>query len=338
MRRAKLLIAACALSAAAAAVTLGLLEAAVRVLAPQNLQPPSVYRYGILYAKPSYTAIRHRSPHFDVEYRTNRHGFRGGDYDFPKPPNVKRVLLLGDSFTWGWGVPDGKTYGDLLEAELSSAGRKVQVVNLGLVGMGLSIQEYLYRRLGTLFSPDAVVLAFISNDLDYDFFQRKEAPQTSEQDVVERVESGRALVRRLPAYAWLCQHSHLFALLRLRVSALVLQAGREHLDSAHGVKGDLERRAAQQKEGIKTFDALIDHVCGRGGTVVVLDTDDYLSRFTGVYAHLKARSKAAPRCLRLARVETGPQDVFGPDDPHWNESGNAKAAAAALRELGPLLN
>lgn len=337
MRRFAPLVAACALSAAAAAGTVLALEAAVRSFAPQNLQPPSVYRYGILYAKPSYTAIRHRSPRFDVEYRTNRHGFRGGDYDFPKPPGVKRVLLLGDSFTWGWGVPDGKTYGDLIEAGLSTEGRKAQVVNLGLVGMGLSIQEYLYRRLGTLFSPDAVVVAFISNDLDYDFFQRKEDSQTSAQDVVERVESGRSLVRRLPGYAWLCQHSHLFALLRLRVSALVLHAGREHLDSEHGVKGDLERRAAQQKEGVKTFDALIDHVCGRGGSVVVLDTDDYLSRFTEVYAHLKARSKSAPRCLRLARVETGPQDVFGPDDPHWNESGNAKAAAAALRELGPLL-
>lgn len=337
MRRWAPLAAAAGLSAAVTLGTLGLLEVGFRLFKPQDLQPPSVSRYGILYAKPSYETFRHRSPRFDVEYRTDRHGFRGQDYDFPKPAGVKRVLLLGDSYTWGWGVPFDKTYGRLLEEGLRARGRRVEVVNLGLVGVGLSVQEYLYRRIGRLFSPDVVTVAFISNDLDYDFFKRKDGPQVSGSDVVERVERGRGLVRRIPGYAWLCRHSHLFAFLRMRLSALVLRAGREQLDAQNEVRGDPERRARQQAEGVKTFDALIDAVCGRGGSVVVLDTDEFLRRFTLVYGRLKERAAADPRCLRLARVETAAADLFGPEDPHWNESGNAKAAAALLREVEPLL-
>jgi len=41
---------------------------------------------------------------FQVVYRINRHGLRDEEIRLPKPPQVFRILMVGDSFTFGVGV------------------------------------------------------------------------------------------------------------------------------------------------------------------------------------------------------------------------------------------
>jgi lysophospholipase L1-like esterase len=73
-----------------------------------------------------------------------------------------RILVLGDSFTWGWGVSQGQVFTDLLQAALPGS---VAVYNRSVPGFGTA-QEYLVlqRELAARVY-DAVVLMFYMNDL-----------------------------------------------------------------------------------------------------------------------------------------------------------------------------
>lgn len=80
----------------------------------------------------------------------------------------QRVLVLGDSMTFGHGVGDEDTYPNQLEALFRLEGRDVDVVNAGVRGFGTD-HEYRYfsQRLRGL-RPDLIVLAFYINDMSDD--------------------------------------------------------------------------------------------------------------------------------------------------------------------------
>jgi lysophospholipase L1-like esterase len=98
---------------------------------------------------------------FASTFRTNSRGLRGKERDLVKPDGWQRVVLLGDSFTWGYGISDGETYADRLEGKLE----RTEVVNLGVTAYGLT-QEIMYlKREGLGYSPDIVVVGFCLNDV-----------------------------------------------------------------------------------------------------------------------------------------------------------------------------
>ncbi len=73
----------------------------------------------------------------------------------------EKILVLGDSFTFGVGVNDNQTYPAVLERAL-----KKEVINAGVMGYGTD-QELLYlKERGLALKPDLLVLGFfIGNDL-----------------------------------------------------------------------------------------------------------------------------------------------------------------------------
>ena len=87
----------------------------------------------------------------------NSKGLRDREYEWDKPAGKRRVLVLGDSFTWGYGVADDEIFTEVLEAKLAPGW---QVINTGVSGWGTD-QEYLYLvEEGFDYHPDLVVLAF----------------------------------------------------------------------------------------------------------------------------------------------------------------------------------
>ncbi|GAB4483835.1 MAG: hypothetical protein OHK006_06270 [Thermodesulfovibrionales bacterium] len=83
---------------------------------------------------------------------------------YAKPAGVKRVLLLGDSFFWGYGVNDQDILSEVLQR---MAGRGIDVINGAASGYGTD-QELLWLvEEGMKYAPDLVVLgAFPLNDWD----------------------------------------------------------------------------------------------------------------------------------------------------------------------------
>ena len=100
---------------------------------------------------------------YDVDVTTNEAGMRGPT----PPPDARRVLVLGDSFTAGMQVADDQVYPRLLEARLNArAGRRVAVLNAGVNGWSTDNELLYWRREGIDWKPELVLLVFdTTNDV-----------------------------------------------------------------------------------------------------------------------------------------------------------------------------
>ncbi|MFO1076550.1 MAG: GDSL-type esterase/lipase family protein [Planctomycetota bacterium] len=102
-----------------------------------------------------------------VPVHINRFGVRERDEITPdKPAGEKRIVCIGDSFTFGWGVRAEDCWVRLLEDALRKDGKNVRTVNCGASGT-VVVDEYvagLQHRFAR-FGPDAVILTICLNDL-----------------------------------------------------------------------------------------------------------------------------------------------------------------------------
>lgn len=101
-----------------------------------------------------------------VPVRTNSLGFRATrDDDLRKAPNTFRILVLGDSVTFGHGAV--YDYPSLLEGLLRQWQPDIdwQVWNLGVPGYNTSQELAQLRELGPAYQPDLVIVGFFINDI-----------------------------------------------------------------------------------------------------------------------------------------------------------------------------
>jgi hypothetical protein len=118
-------------------------------------------------------AVSRRAPHA-VEFRYNSHGFRD-DEPGPKRLGVQRVVVLGDSFTEGWGVKEADTYPRRLEDRLNQAepGRW-EVLNGGRRRADFPELFAMFEQLEA-FEADVFVYGMVLNDADRsESFERRQ--------------------------------------------------------------------------------------------------------------------------------------------------------------------
>ena len=109
-------------------------------------------------------AVASRAP-FAVEFRFNSLGFRDVEWQ-EKRPGVHRVIVLGDSFTEGWGVREPDTYPRALERLLDAEepGRW-EVRNAGRRGADFpALADMFVEALA--FHPDLLVYGMVPNDVE----------------------------------------------------------------------------------------------------------------------------------------------------------------------------
>jgi len=134
----------------------------------------------IVQPDPSDLIIYRLKPNLSVKFQsvpvtTNSHGFRGPDIPVEKAAGVFRLALLGDSFTFGWGVEEPSTFARVIERELNQLlpnGPRVEVLNLGVPGYSSFQEVALLKDLGAKFQPDAVLVYYVENDIGLPFFVR----------------------------------------------------------------------------------------------------------------------------------------------------------------------
>ena len=105
----------------AALLVAGLIvESAVAVIMPQPIyrkllmREPAMYNVGEVLPytlRPGYQGVLTR-PEFSVQFQINSLGFRG-----PEIGEGRKVLIIGDSFTFGWGVGDNANFSALIRVE-----------------------------------------------------------------------------------------------------------------------------------------------------------------------------------------------------------------------------
>ena len=159
------------------------------------------------------TLFLRESPHPDLEYeltpgaggswgkksiQINSHGFRDREYSLEKPSDHGRIVVIGDSITFGYGLQPEQRFPEQLESRFRDAGSKVEVLNLGVGGYDTLDEVAFLERVGLDFEPDLVVVGFCINDLGV-------------QSVNLRT------IRVLRRYGWLIRRSRLLQLLTVRV-------------------------------------------------------------------------------------------------------------------------
>ncbi len=96
--------------------------------------------------------------------RPNSDGFRGDDFQ-PKPHDRLRIVTLGDSSTFGWGVDEADTYQQLLLERLRRwQGERIEIVNLGMPGHNSRHGREVMQRYALRLEPDLLIISYGAND------------------------------------------------------------------------------------------------------------------------------------------------------------------------------
>ncbi len=96
----------------------------------------------------------------------NSEGFRDYDFNVSKNPGTFRIAVLGDSFTYGWGINNvNDTYPKVLEMKLNSIGTKrYEVLNLGIPGYNTPEELDTLKKKVAAYNPDLIILGYVLND------------------------------------------------------------------------------------------------------------------------------------------------------------------------------
>lgn len=99
------------------------------------------------------------------DYRTNSQGWKDVEHSFGKRAGSIRILIIGDSHTYGIGRFEDN-YPLVLEKILrDSSGKDVEVISMGAGGWGTDQEMEALFIEGFSYSPDIVILQFCQNDL-----------------------------------------------------------------------------------------------------------------------------------------------------------------------------
>jgi len=84
---------------------------------------------------------------FGIRVHINSIGLRSPEIAVPKPPGTKRVLVLGDSVAFGWGVAEEETFSRRLERALRpQLACPVEVVDAGVTGYATVDEATIHAR------------------------------------------------------------------------------------------------------------------------------------------------------------------------------------------------
>jgi hypothetical protein len=100
-------------------------------------------------------------PDFSVKVAINSDGLRDREYERTRVSQKKRVLVLGDSFAWGFGVDRKGIFCEILEDRYPDT----EFINAGVSGYGTDQQLLYYRERGAFYRPDVVLVLFHENDI-----------------------------------------------------------------------------------------------------------------------------------------------------------------------------
>lgn len=100
----------------------------------------------------------------DVDVRTNSDGLR--DVEHPTAHADRyRIVFLGDSLTFGWGVSEPETFTTRLETALNKR-YPTEIINFGTGNYNTEQEVNLFLEKGLKYHPDKVVVFYFINDAE----------------------------------------------------------------------------------------------------------------------------------------------------------------------------
>jgi hypothetical protein len=111
---------------------------------------------------------------YDVRVSTNSAGFHDIEHQLMKPSGVYRIVVLGDSFIEALAVSIENGFTQQLESRLRDHVQKkrVEVINLGVSGIGPAQYLRILERKGLAYEPDLVLMAIYPENDFWDSYER----------------------------------------------------------------------------------------------------------------------------------------------------------------------
>ncbi|MBF0244886.1 MAG: hypothetical protein HQL31_06390 [Planctomycetes bacterium] len=206
-----------------------------------------------------------RSRTLSTTFSTNSKGLRGErEYPLPKAPGLARVLCVGASSVFGFGVSgDDSSWPARLERELRATGRAVEVINQGCPGTNSAQALVASALLGLPLEPDLLIFYQGWNDITNYLCCEEEwiDHRILSEESYYSCESWEAYIAGSnPDWPLLRHSAVLFAALRARQKFLPSQGAAKHPQGR-------ARFLANYRNNVR---ALIDLCRGRGIPVILL--------------------------------------------------------------------
>lgn len=160
---------------------------------------------------------------------TNKFGYKD-DFDKYYDENKKRILVLGDSFAFGFGVHQEDTFSERLEMMLEKrSGEPFEVFNTGVNGYATYQELKLAEEIIPKIKPNLVILEVCSNDYIYPEWQVQPDGQlisikNANSNTDEQIKKDRGHID-FPFKKWLTLNSEFFRFIRYRYDILLHEIG-----------------------------------------------------------------------------------------------------------------
>jgi len=130
----------------------------------------------------------------EVKISINSKGLRDYEHSYEGLPDRFRILVLGDSITFGSGIRFEEMYSTLLEKKLNENNYDVEIIKAGVTGYEFSQMYDYYSLEGKKYSPDMVIYgAFLNDIFEPNITKRKELndlygyPDTPRENLLVRI-------------------------------------------------------------------------------------------------------------------------------------------------------
>jgi lysophospholipase L1-like esterase len=265
-------------------------------------------------------AVAHRETSGSFEVTTDENGLRFPIHPATKPSDVTRIMTMGCSTTYGWGVDDDESYPARLEALLRQEGyRSTEVINAGQPGYTSFQGRWLWETVAHKYKPDIVLLGFVVQD----------ARRAQYSDLSQALQQGNAeFLKYNVLYKWRLY----LALKSLRDKDLIRSKERDE----EGTKGVFRVSHQQYLDNLR---ALRSEIEASGGQVVhfgyPLEREGY-TRQHRIVLRIEAEREGLSHFDPSSTIErlTQHSELYFPSDKgHANAAGNDEIARLVLKFL-----
>lgn len=256
----------------------------------------------------------------DVTISINQHGLRDDEIGYERNPKY-RMLLLGDSFGWGFWIDKKDRFTEVIEREIDT----LEFINSSVAGYSTDQQLLYYKAAGYKYKPDAVVLLFCENDflgntVDRIYWYNKPYFEYSGDSLILQ----NVPVPQLTSYQrlrkFLSGRSYLLSFILKRLSFVNVQSFSYEdlvLDNASVIT---QKILLDLKKRVSTDNAEL--------IVIAIPMPE---------GHRKALQKITEKnqikFIDLTPVFNKSNGYAFPNDGHWNAKGHQIAASALINEI-----
>ena len=275
-----------------------------------------------------------KHPDFTVEVSNNSFGMRDIEYPVERTAK-KRMLVLGDSLGWGFGVELDQRFSEILE----KAHPDWEILNTSVSGYGTD-QEYLYlKERGIAFRPDVVLLLFAYNDFENntrgDEYSHFKPVFTLEGETLklhnDPVPNTPTLSQRIRGFFIRTYLGSRYMVARDRVRRLATQtSGSKYAES------ETESAESQSVMITQRLIRAINDLCTESGSRFVLVSTPLFGRRRAALETV-AGQEEFPLLMLNPFLDSAKSTFTFPHDRHWNATGHeivAKAIDGFLLQLG----